>query len=142
MPDEAEVLSGTHGALRWRVRAGGTPDELMTMLEVYDGDRCVQESGFGGPTLHPGEKVNEWRGRTDDLPYFVLARTAPEVSRLVAITDGGTHVDLVLGPVDDRFGLRFAAAGLPDGEGPAVLRVEVDGSPVEAIPQPMGRLRS
>jgi hypothetical protein len=68
-----------------------------------------------------------------------MARTAPEVSRLVAVTDCGTHVELVLGEVDDRFGLRFAAAGLPDGEGPGVMLVEVDGRPDGSIPQPMGR---
>jgi hypothetical protein len=137
--DEVEVLSGTHGGLRWRVWAGGDPaDDLMTMLQVFDGDRCVADSGFGGPALYGDELVNEWRGRTDDLPYFVVARTAPQVSRLVAVTDRGSRVELVMGPVDERFGLRFAAAGLPDGEGPGVLLVEVDGRPVEAIPQPMG----
>lgn len=138
MPDEVEVLTGTHGDLRWRVWAGGPPDDLMTMLQVFDGDRCVADSGFGGPALYGDDKVNEWRGRTDDLPYFVMARTAPGVSRLVAVTDRGTQIELVMGPVDDRFGLRFAAVGLPDGEGPAVLLVEVDGRLAEAIPQPMG----
>jgi hypothetical protein len=88
--------------------------------------------------LYHDRKVNEWRGRTDGLPYFVLARTAPEVSRLVAVTDRGSRVELVMGPVDDRFGLRFAAVGLPDGEGPGVLLVEVDGQLAETVQQPMG----
>ena len=137
--DEVEVLAGTHGRLRWQVWTGGNRDDLMTMLQVFDGDRRVAWSGFGGPALYPGRRVHEWRGRTDALPYFVMARTAPEVSRLVAVTDCGTHVELVLGEVDDRFGLRFAAAGLPDGEGPGVMLVEVDGRPDGSIPQPMGR---
>ena len=137
--DEVEVLASTHGDLRWEVWAGGTPDELMTMLQVFAGDRRVAWSGFGGPALYPGEKVHEWRGRTDDLPYFVMARAAPEVSRLVAVTDRGTSVELVMGDVDDRFGLRFAAVGLPDGEGPGALLVEVDGRPEGTIPQPMLR---
>jgi hypothetical protein len=136
--DEVEVLTGTHGKLRWRIWTAGTEDNLLTMLQVFDGDRCVAESGFGGPALHPDRKVNQWRGRTDDLPYFVMARAAPEVSRLVAVTDRGTHVELVTGRADNRFGLRFAAAGLPDGEGPGVLLVEVDGRPDGSIPQPMG----
>jgi hypothetical protein len=96
--------------------------------------------GFGGPALLPGNRVDEWRGRSDDLPYFVLARAAPEVSRLVAVTDRGTHVELVLGDVDVRFGLRFAVATLPDGEGPGSLLVEVAGRVEEAIPQPVPRL--
>lgn len=138
--DEVEVLAGTHGPLRWQVWAAGTPEHLMTMLRVFDGDRIVVAgSGFSAPALYSDRKVNEWRGRTDDLPYFLMARTAPEVSRLAAVTDHGTHVELVLGGVDARFGLRFAAAGLPDGEGPGVLLVEVDGRAHAAIPQPMGR---
>jgi hypothetical protein len=139
--EEVEVLSGTHGQLRWRVRAWVDADDLMTMLQVFDDDRCVADSGFGGPPLYPGERVNEWRGRTDDLPYFVMARTAPEVTRLVAVTDRGSRVELVMGPVDERFGLRFAAAGLPDGETPGVLLVDVDGQLAETIPQPMGYFR-
>jgi hypothetical protein len=66
-----------------------------------------------------------------------MARTAPQVTRLVAVTDHGTHVELVLGAVDDRFALRFATAGLPEGEGPGVLLVEVDGRPDSALPQAM-----
>jgi len=136
--DEFEVLAGTHGNLRWQVWAGGDQDDLMTMLRVFDGDRQVAWSGFGGPALPPNQRVHEWRGRTDDLPFFVMARAAPEVSRLVAVTDGGTHVELVMGEVDVRFGLRFAAAGLPDGEAPGVLLIEVYGAPEGYVPQPMG----
>lgn len=138
--DEVEVLAGTHGTLRWQVWAAGTQEDLMTLLRVFDGDRLVvARSGFAGPALGADRKVNEWRGRTDYLPHFVMARAAPEVSRLVAVTDRGTHVELALGDVDARFGLRFAAAGLPDGEGPGVLLVEVHGQPHAAMPQPMGR---
>lgn len=138
-PDAVEVLAGTHGKLRWQVWTVGGPAELMTMLHVFDDDRRVAASGFGGPALYPGQLVNEWRGRTDDLPYFVMARTAPQVTRLVAVTDRGTQVELTMGPVDPRFGLRFAVAGLPDGDAPGLLLLEVDGSPAGSIPQPVGR---
>lgn len=43
-----------------------------------------------------------------------------------------------MGEVDARFGLRLAAAGLPGGEGPGVLLVEVDSRPDGSLPQPMG----
>lgn len=135
--DEVVVLSGTHGPLRWQVVAGGTSDDLMTMLQVFDCDIQVASSGFGGPPLYPGKRVNEWRGRTDDLPYFVMARVAVEVTRLVVVTDRETRVELSLGDVDPRFGVRFAAAGLPDGEGPGSLLVEVNGRPERAMPQPV-----
>ena len=49
-----------------------------------------------------GRKVNEWRGRTDDLPYFVMARAALEVSRLVAVTDRGTRVELLTSQTSRR----------------------------------------
>jgi hypothetical protein len=81
--DEVEVLAGTHGTLRWQVWASATSDDLMTMLQVFDGDVPVASSGFGGPALYAGHRVNEWRGRIDDLPYFVVARAAVDVSRLV-----------------------------------------------------------
>jgi len=127
--DEVEVLTGTHGALRWEVVASGTSDDLMTMLQVFDGDVLVASSGFGGPALYPGDRVNEWRGRTDDLPYFVMARTAAEVTRLVAVTDRGTRVEFLLGQLDARFGLRFAAAGMPDGEEPGTCWSRSTGDP-------------
>ena len=68
LQDEVEVLAGTHGDLRWQVWASGAADDLMTMLQVFDGDRRVAWSGFGGPALYPDRKVDEWRGRTGDLP--------------------------------------------------------------------------
>jgi hypothetical protein len=137
LQDEVIVLAGTHAALRWQVWAGGSVSDLTTMLPVFDGDRRVAWSGFAGPALYPGQLVNEWRGRTDDLPYFVMARAFPEVSRLVAVTDRGTHVELAMSEVDPAFGLRFAAAALPDGEGPGVLLIEVNGQPHGRLPQPM-----
>jgi len=140
--DEVEVLSGTHGTLRWQVVASGTSDDLMTMLQVFDGGALVASSGFGGPALYPGDQVNEWRGRTGDLPYFVMARAAATVTRLVAVTDRGNHVELLLGDVDARLGLRFAAAGLPDGEEPESLLVEVNGQPEQTLPQPLPPLHS
>ncbi|MGH3397064.1 MAG: hypothetical protein ACRDPO_20480, partial [Streptosporangiaceae bacterium] len=80
-----------------------------------------------------------WRGRTDDLPYFVMARTRPEVDRVVATTTRGTEVPLALSPVVEAFGLRFAAAALPGGEEPGSLRAERAGAVLQTLPQPMPR---
>lgn len=49
---------------------------------------------MGGPKLSPGKLVNEWRGRTDGLPYFVMVRTDPTVQRVVAVTERGSEVEL------------------------------------------------
>jgi hypothetical protein len=132
---ETEVLSGTAGELRWTVVAGGSDDDFSTLLCVYQGEVRVARSGFGGPKLYPGSLLNEWRGRTDDLPYFVMARVSPIVDRVVAITDRGSEVVLRLSPVVEPFRLRFAAAALPAGSGPAALRVERLGQELERSPQ-------
>jgi hypothetical protein len=139
---EAEVLSGvaegSAGALRWLVVCTGDNQDLYTFLRVYDGDKVVVGgSGFGGPALEPGSIMCEWRGRTDDLPYFVMARTAPEVQLVVATTDQGLEVELELSEPVERFGLRFAAAALPAGHAPGSIRAELDGTVVAERAQPM-----
>jgi hypothetical protein len=106
---EVEVLSGAGaGGLRWEVVCSGDDEHLYTILRVYAGDkRVVAGSGFGGPKLQPGSVMKEWRGHTDDLPYLVMARTAPAVTRVVATTDRGTDVVLELSEPVERFGLRL-----------------------------------
>src|SRR4051812_762761 len=90
--------------------------------------------GSAAPLSPLGQQVSEWRGRSDDLPYFVMARAAPEVTRLIAVTDRGTHVELTLSEVDPRFGLRFAAAGLPDRDAPGVQLLEAAGAHAGSFP--------
>ncbi len=138
-PDgQVEVLSGTAGPdLRWVVVAEGDDEDLLTMLDVYRGDRQVAGSGFRGPGLYGDSLINEWRGQTDGLPYFVMARVAPVVDRVVATTDRGSQIVLSLSPVIEQFAVRFAAAALPAGERPASLRIERDGTVLESSLQPM-----
>lgn len=127
-PGQVEVLRGEHGPLRWRVLVSGDQDELLTVIQVHHGARrVVAGSGFAGPALRPGQVLSEWRGRTDDLPYFVMTRSDPVVDRVLAITNAGTEVELAMSPVVAPFGLRFAAAGLPEGEEPHQIRAEHDG---------------
>jgi hypothetical protein len=137
--NEVPVLAGTaEGGLRWLVVAYGDPGDLYTMLRVYSGDKLVVPgSGFGGPALYADSVINDWRGRTDDLPYFVMARTVPEADRVVAITDRGAEVVLTLSDPLEQFGLRFAAAALPAGHGPGSIRAERGGTELESRPQPM-----
>lgn len=124
-----EVLTGQHGDLRWRVLVRGDEQELFTMIQVHQGPRrVVAGSGFGGPPLSPGRLISNWRGRTDDLPYFVMNRSDPVIDRVVAITDRGTEVELSMSPVIAPSGLRFSAAGLPEGEAPSRLRAEREGT--------------
>lgn len=127
-PGEVEVLRGEHGPLRWRVLVSGDQDDLLTLIQVHYGPRrVVAGSGFAGPALRPGQLLGSWSGQTDDLPYFVMTRSDPVVDRVLAITNAGTEVELSMSPVIAPFGLRFAAAGLPQGEQPQQLRAEHDG---------------
>jgi hypothetical protein len=131
--EEVEVLAGSADGLRWAVFCSPdneTPGYLFTMLRVWSGDDLlVAGSGFGGAKLQPGGLFSEWRGRTDDLPFFVMARTSPLVERVVATTDRGLEVELALSEPVEQYGLRFAAAGLPEGHAPASIRAETaDGS--------------
>jgi hypothetical protein len=138
-PAGTEVLAGMAGDLRWTLLADGTDDEFSTMLYVYRGSKLLAGSGFGGPKLYPGSLMNQWRGRTDDLPYFVMARVSPIIDRVVATTDTGQEITLQLSPVIDQFALRFAAAAMPGGSEPASIRVERLGQELESSPQPMPR---
>ena len=138
--DAIEVLAGSSPPdLTWRVMAGGSDTEFSSMIEISRSGRTVAGSGMAGPKLYPNSVINEFRGRTDDLPYVVLARTAPHIDRVVATTDAGSEIELPLSEV--IFGLRFGAALLPDGEGPASIRAEHDGVVVEVKQQPMHRRR-
>jgi hypothetical protein len=142
-PDASvEVLSGTaDGGLRWVVVASGDDDNLSTMLHIYRGGQQLAGSGFGGPGLYPGSVVNEWRGQADDLPYFVMARIAPIVDRVIATTSRGAEIELTMSPLIDRFGVRFAVAALPHGQWLGSLRAEHEGTTLETCPQPMPRPR-
>ncbi len=133
-----EVLTGQHGDLRWRVLVRGDEQELFTMIQVHQGPhRVVAGSGFGGLPLFPGQLIHDWAGRTDDLPYFVMTRSDPVIDRVVAITDHGTEIELSISPVIPRYKLRFAAAGLPDGEAPSRLRAEREGTVIADLDRRM-----
>jgi hypothetical protein len=75
------------------------------------------------------------------LPCFVMARTLPDVDRVVATTDRGSEVVLALSPPVSQFGLRFAATALPHGERPGNIRAERNGTILETRRQPMERPR-
>src|SRR3954471_8001815 len=99
VPNSVEVLSGTCAPdLRWVVVAGGDDDHCYTNLQVYRGERQVAGSGMAGPKLYGTSVMNEYWGRTDDPPYFVMARTDPTIDRVVATTETETDVVLALSP--------------------------------------------
>ena len=64
-----------------------------------------------------------------------------QVDRVVVTTDRGTEIELPLSEIIDQFGLRFAAAVLPDGHGPGSIRAEAHGLTLQTQQQPMPRRR-
>ena len=89
------------------------------------------------PKLYEGDIINEYRGKSDDLPYFVMVRTAADVDLVLATTEQGTEVVLSLSPVNTQFRLRFGAAALPIGETPAAIRAEIAGHVAQTKSQRM-----
>lgn len=122
MEDGLVVQVGGIGDLSWQVVVTGDTSDLLTMLHVHRAGVRVVDSGFRGPPLYPGKLLNEWRGRSGRLPYFVMVRTASTVTSVIAVTDQGTEVEVPLSDAIADFGLRFGAAALPPGEAPAGLR--------------------
>lgn len=134
--DGTEVLAGPLSeGFRWAVTACAyfndyrAREELHTTLRIYNGHRLVHGSGFAGPPLYSGQLFSEYRGHYEGFPFFVMARTVPEVDRVVATTAGGREVVLLLSESFDEFdGLRFAATPLPNGEIPGNIRIERRGT--------------
>ncbi len=121
VPHGELVLRGSAGDIAWDVHVDGTPTNLYTSLRARSGSVTVLHAGFGGPALYGDELVNEWRGRENDGPYFVLARAHPSVKGLTAVTSRGSAVDLPLSQPHPSWNLRFAAGPLPRGHEPSEL---------------------
>lgn len=66
-----------------------------------------------------------------------MVRVDPLVERVVAVTALGSEIELALSPVVAAHGLRFAAAGLPEGEAPGRLEVVTSAGAVTSINTPV-----
>lgn len=119
----------------------GAGSDATAGVRIADVGQDQLQAPPGGPALYDGSDLNEYRGYSDGMPWFVMARTARLIDQVVATTDRGTEVALTLSPVVEPFGVRFAVAALPDGEGPEHIRAERGGEVVETCRQstPGGR---
>jgi hypothetical protein len=119
-----EVLRGSRAdGLTWRVLAGGNVADLHTYVDRHLDDASAM-SGFRGPALYPGELVNSWGGQADGLPEFVMVRTSPTVVAVTVVSATGREYPVTLSDVTERFGLRFGAIPVPEGESVVELRLE------------------
>ncbi len=135
--DGVAVLDGgAEEGLRWVVSVDAVEGHLMVMLNLVREGQYVSGSGFDGSKHFGGVVLQTWRGRTDDLPWHVMARVGTSVTRVVVTTNLGTEVELALSPFMPEYGSKFAAASIPEGEFPRAIRAERDGVVVDAGPQP------
>ena len=134
--DGVVVLEGeSRSGLLWAVSVDHHDRHLIVMLNVFRGDRRLSSSGFDGSVSSSGTVLEQWWGRTDDLPYFVMARTAGTMTRVVATTSHGTDIELKLSAFIPEYGSRFAAVDLPDGEFPSTIRAEREGTVIATARQ-------
>lgn len=139
---QVEVLSGVSDqGYQWRVEAGGTDDNFLTMLRMTRDGQLVFGGGMAGPKLYPDTVMHESRHRKDDLPYVIVVRTAPGVDRVMVTTNLGLEIELGLSAVNVQFGLRFAAEVLPAGHAPGSVRAESQGQVLQTARQWMPPVR-
>ncbi|GGV05984.1 hypothetical protein GCM10010260_49270 [Streptomyces filipinensis] len=112
----SEVHAGQAGNLRWTVTAGAVTDGFATFLTVYGPDNAVLSStGSVAGEPSPESPLEVSWSRADGTPLFVIARTVPDVERVVAVTTGDEQIELSLSPVVAPFRARFGVAALPSG---------------------------
>jgi hypothetical protein len=95
---------------RWEIRAGGTDADYWTLLRTEYPDGRSDEGGMCGPALYGDQPVNYYTGQADGGLIRVLARTGPQVSRvLLELLPGPARILAPAGTDPDR-GLQFFAA--------------------------------
>ena len=130
-----ESDGGTWRILAWQQRQ----DDLMTTLHYERGPaRCA--GGFGGPALRGADPVAYSSGTSTNTPPNVVARTAPSVASVFAALASGREVALQISPPIAQFGLRFAAAILPEHDAltgmRAILEDGTEWSTANRVPLP------
>jgi hypothetical protein len=137
MSHDVVVLTASATPFEWQVLAAGTSAWMSTMLVVRTEGRVVLNAGFEGPALYAGDVVNEWRGRETGTPFFVLARLHRSIVGVTAISHQGLAVPVPISSLHPGFGLRFAAAPLPDGHEPGELHLSRESAETIAVRTPV-----
>lgn len=114
--NDVQVLAGSRSdGLTWYVQVGERPrGTVAVMLRCSRGGVRASHGFRRGPDRSDKQALMSF-GKADGLPGFVLACTLPEVLSIDAELDNGDNQELPLSAVYERFGLRFAAAPVPDG---------------------------
>lgn len=109
MPRSVPAMA--RAAAQWEIRAGGTPEECVTLLNIVlpDGNR-IGGGGHGGHALPPGRPLSFSVHQADSGVHYLVGRVAPNVE----------HVDVEFVQTDRP------ALNLEDADG----RAELTGEPV------------
>lgn len=125
--DDVEVLTGSRpDGLTWRVTVGERPRGTVgVMLRCRRGNVRASHGFRRGPDRSDRQALLSF-GQSDELPGFVLGCALPEVLAITAELDNGDNQELQLSGVNERFGLRFTAAPVPDGTRLVAYRFQTD----------------
>jgi hypothetical protein len=110
---EGTTAAGTH----WAIRAGGTPRECLTLMDIVMPDgRRTGGGGHGGPALPPGGLLSYSVHRTSaPATHYLVARVHPRVERLRLQFAGARAPERDVRPVGNSpdLGVTFAAELMP-----------------------------
>jgi hypothetical protein len=134
-PELQTVASGGDaGGHPWRIQVGGTPDDLITVLEVRLPDGRLEGGGLAGPALPPDRPGTSARPVSAAGNTPIVGPTTPSVAQVNLHLLGRAapvEVPTVAGPQGSP--VRFFAAVMP-GEAALESVVAVD-TAGHAVPQ-------
>lgn len=110
------VATGTSSGARWEIRAGGTPEWCLTVLEIElsDGTR-TGGGGLGGPPLPAGRRMNLALHRSESGVRYLVGRVDPCVEHVQLELAGEPHTERAVRPAgaSAELGVAFVAEVLP-----------------------------
>jgi hypothetical protein len=110
------------------LRAGGSAEDYLTMLETVYLDGHRDEGGMGGPALYPGHLVNAYTGRADRGFLRVIVRAATSVRRVRFQSERGEYCDMLVNAEDEAAGVTLFATLLRWTTGVASMQaLDADG---------------
>jgi hypothetical protein len=115
MPELATVAVGTAvNGERWTVKAGGSADRFVTLLEVELPDGRRHGVGSAGPLLPANHVVEVSTGIFEDGPLHLIGRSHPSIDRIrMEFADETPAIDLPLFGDPTEYNIRFFTTVLP-----------------------------
>ena len=119
------VSEGGADGVHWSIRAECDRAGVLCTVVTYACEGAGATFSVLGASLHNGQLLSLWVGRERDARPFLLLRTAPPVTRAMAVLASGDRRDVALSPVIEDFRLRFGGAPLREDD--PLVSVELTG---------------